>query len=107
MITNGSAKTQRAKIEKFDLARFFDHVQVEGEVGFGKPDERAYMHALATLEARPSEAWMVGDNLEWDIEGAQQVGIHAIWIDTAGRGIPDSESIRPDRIIETLSDLID
>lgn len=56
LITNGSGNTQRAKIEKFDLAKFFDHVQVEKEVGFGKPDERAFTHALRTLGASTSEA---------------------------------------------------
>jgi putative hydrolase of the HAD superfamily len=107
LITNGSAEMQRSKIERFDLAKHFDHVQVEGEFGIGKPDERAFWHALEILGVAASEAWMVGDNLEWDIQGAQQVGIHAIWVDLNGRGLPDTTQIQPDRIIGTLSDLID
>lgn len=107
LITNGSAEMQRSKIERFDLAKHFDHVQVEGEFGIGKPDERAFWHALEILGVAASEAWMVGDNLEADIQGAQQVGIRAIWMDSAGRGLPDTTQIQPDRVIGTLSDLID
>ena len=41
LVTNGEAQLQRAKISRFDLAGRFDHVQIEGEHGFGKPEERA------------------------------------------------------------------
>ena len=47
LVTNGAADTQRAKVERFELAHRFDHIQIEGEHGFGKPDERAYLHAMA------------------------------------------------------------
>jgi putative hydrolase of the HAD superfamily len=67
LITNGSATTQRAKIERFDLARHFVYIGIEGEVGWGKPDERAYVYALKALNCEPERAWMVGDNLEWDV----------------------------------------
>ena len=72
LLTNGSTDKQWAKIRQFDLARFFDHIQVEGDVGFGKPDLRAFRRALAALDVVPDGVWMVGDNLVWDIGGAQQ-----------------------------------
>ncbi|MEX0828484.1 MAG: HAD family hydrolase [Haliea sp.] len=46
LITNGSAEAQREKLRRFDLERRFDHIQIEGDVGFGKPDQRAYTTAL-------------------------------------------------------------
>src|ERR1044072_2138384 len=49
LVTNGAADTQRAKVERFMLAHRFEHVQIEGEHGFGKPDERAYLHAMEAL----------------------------------------------------------
>ena len=49
LVTNGAADTQRAKVERFELAHRFDHIQIEGEHGFGKPEERAYLHAMAAL----------------------------------------------------------
>ncbi|HEY2049059.1 MAG TPA: HAD family hydrolase, partial [Caulobacteraceae bacterium] len=49
LVTNGDSATQRAKIERFSLAPLFDHIQIEGEHDFGKPDERAYLHAMKVL----------------------------------------------------------
>ncbi|MDP4360529.1 HAD-IA family hydrolase, partial [Escherichia coli] len=49
LITNGAADTQRAKVERFELAHRFHHIQIEGEHGFGKPEERAYLHAMEAL----------------------------------------------------------
>ena len=106
LLSNGDGPTQRAKIERFALEGFFDHIQIEGEFGAGKPDERAFRNALAALSVKPDEVWMVGDNLEADILGAQQVGVHAIWVDSAGDGLPEGSPVRPDRIIGALSDLI-
>lgn len=65
LLTNGGSSSQRAKIERFDLARHFDFICIEGEFGCGKPDERVYRSALESLNCKPADAWMVGDNLEW------------------------------------------
>ncbi|MFN8222226.1 MAG: hypothetical protein U0R50_03145 [Gaiellales bacterium] len=44
----------------FDLDdTLLDDIGIEGEVGFGKPDPRAYERALAELSCDASEAWMV------------------------------------------------
>jgi putative hydrolase of the HAD superfamily len=104
LVTNGEAELQRAKIARFDLARRFDHVQIEGEQGFGKPEERAYQHAMRALGVKPAETWM--DNLEWEVVAPQRLGICAVWHDHAGRGLPSGTTARPDLIIEALSELI-
>lgn len=53
----------------------------------------------------PAGAWMVGDNLEWDVAAPQRLGIRGIWIDARGTGVPPGHAARPDRIIRRLSDL--
>lgn len=105
LITNGRAEDQRGKIEQFALARFFDYILIEGEYGVGKPDERVYRHALAQVGVAPAEAWMVGDNLEWDVAAPQRLGIFGIWYDVAGTGLPASSRVRPDAIVRTLAGL--
>lgn len=80
LVTNGAADAQRAKIERFDLARFFDVIVVEGEAGVGKPDRRVFERALAGAGAAPERALMAGDNYECDVLGALDAGIHAVWI---------------------------
>jgi len=107
LLTNGGSKGQRRKIDRFGLAGLFDAILIEGEVGFGKPDPRIYAQALAALDVPATEAWMVGDNLEWDVAGPQREGIAGIWIDARGRGVPPEHTVRPDRIIARLADLRD
>ena len=107
LITNGSGETQRAKLARFNLEAHFHHIQIEGEHGFGKPEERAYRHALAQLDVEPHEAWMVGDNLEWEVAAPQRLGIYAVWHDHAGGGLPAGSSVRPDRIIRSLPELLE
>nr|QQZ52071.1 HAD family hydrolase [Phenylobacterium glaciei] len=63
-------------------------MQIEGEAGFGKPEEQAYLHAMAALGVKPHETWMVGDNLEWEVAGPQRLGIYAIWHDHLGSACP-------------------
>jgi putative hydrolase of the HAD superfamily len=106
LITNGAAAPQRAKVIRFALAERFHHVQIEGEHGFGKPEERAYTHAMEALGVGPHDTWMVGDNLEWEIVAPQRLGIYAIWYDGYGAGLPPGCPVRPDRIIRSLTDLL-
>ena len=106
LITNGSATSQRGKIDRFDLGRFFDYILVEEEFGVGKPDERVYLEALARLDALPSDSWMIGDNLEWEVAAPQRLGIFAVWNDYRGRGVPEGSKVRPDRVVGSLRDLL-
>ena len=106
LVTNGASQPQRAKIEQFDLERHFDHVQIEGEMGFGKPEERAYRHALEALGAAPAHSWMVGDNLEWEVAAPQRIGMAGIWHDHLKTGLPGDSPHRPDRIIQSLTELL-
>ena len=105
LITNGAAQPQRAKIDRFDLAPYFHAILIEGECGYGKPDTRIYRRALDLLDASPSEAWMVGDNPEWEVAVPQRLGIYAVWHDPTGKGVPEP-GICPDRTICSLTELI-
>jgi putative hydrolase of the HAD superfamily len=104
LVTNGATEVQRMKIERFDLGRRFDHVQIEEEAGFGKPDGRAYVTTLAALGVSPEAAQMTGDDLVWDVLAPQRLGIRAIWFNPYGlvSGRPD---IRPDRTVSSLREL--
>jgi putative hydrolase of the HAD superfamily len=106
LLTNGDSAGQRAKIAQFDLARYFDYICIEGEFGCGKPDERVYVGALESLRCPPHEAWMVGDNLEWDVAAPMRLGIMGIWHDRFRTGIPEASPVRPDRIVYGLSELL-
>lgn len=105
LVTNGTSADQRAKIERFELAPYFDHIQVEGEFGKGKPEPEVYRAVLAALDCAPSEAWFIGDNLEWDVAAPQRQGIYGVWIDRHGSGVPTDRDVQPDHIIRALPEL--
>jgi putative hydrolase of the HAD superfamily len=106
LITNGAGPVQRAKIERFDLARHFDCVLIEGELGFGKPDERVYRNAMAALSSSPSDTWVVGDDLDWEVAAPQRLGLYTVWVDSRGLGLPSDATARPDRVIQSLAELM-
>lgn len=106
LITNGAGLSQRRKIDRFGLANFFDCVVIDGDFGFGKPDSRVFNYALKECVVNATDTWMVGDDLERDIDGAQNVGIQGIWVDWRGHGLPKSTPIRPVRIVKSIFELM-
>ena len=106
LITNGEGAMQRRSVERFGLADYFDCVIIEGEFGTGKPDVRVFRHALATCGVDTGDAWMVGDNLTADIATPHRLGMHTVWIDEAGEGLPAGATVTPHRIIRRIAELL-
>lgn len=103
LVTNGAAEPQRGKIERFALAGYFDHIQVEGEFGLGKPERAVYLHVATSLGAAPERCLMVGDSFRSDVLGALDAGMHAAWIDVAGR----AERLPATRSYATVATLVE
>jgi putative hydrolase of the HAD superfamily len=105
LITNGEADVQRAKVVRFNLAPFFDNILIEGEFGCGKPDERVFRHTLEKLKLKPSDAWMVGDDLEYDIAPCRPLGIFSLWVNPRTDSSPASDGVKPDRVIRSIAEI--
>src|SRR3989454_5897107 len=67
-------------------------------LGWSKPDARIFAHTLATLQALPQRAWMVGDNFEADIRGAAGLGLRTCWLAPSDRAPPGGELVPTARI---------
>ena len=105
VITNGGSATQREKLERFSITHYFEHIFIDSEVGFSKPDIRIYQHALEKMNLKPDQVYMVGDNLTWDVMGAQQAGIFAVWNDYDGSGLGDRDDVVPDMVVGSIYEL--
>lgn len=105
LVTNGAGPMQRRKISAFKLEPYFDCIFIEGELGYGKPDERVYHHAMSQLGSTPAETWMVGDRLDWEVGMPQSLGMRGIWVDLCGGGVPVGNAIKPDHIVRNISEL--
>jgi putative hydrolase of the HAD superfamily len=105
IMTNGTSESQRRKLKRFNIEKYFDYFYIEGEIGYGKPDIRIYKYMLEETKIPVYKIIMVGDNLIWDIEAPQKLGINTIWINTKGAILKET-NIRPDKIIQKISDII-
>lgn len=105
LITNGTSAAQRAKIERFGLEGYFDHILIEGELGVGKPEREFYLAAMDALESCASETWCIGDNLLWEVEAPQTLGIYSVWVDCFGVGLPTGSHVKPNRTVTSIAEL--
>ena len=73
----------------------------------GKPAPEFFTAALASLGVAPSEAAVVGDDLESDVGGGQAAGMKGILVRTGKFRPGDSErtGIRPDVALDSLAEL--
>jgi HAD superfamily hydrolase (TIGR01458 family) len=82
--------------------------QVEA-VLLGKPSPAYFTAACEALDADPERAWMVGDDIEIDIAGAQSIGMRTVLVRT-GKFRPDAfeaSRVRPDGIVSSLGQVPD
>jgi putative hydrolase of the HAD superfamily len=103
LLTNGAPDLQRRKIEGAGLAGYFDQALISGEVGIAKPDRRVFDMLLDWLASTVERTLVIGNSLSTDVQGAQQAGMRAIWVNRSGMA-RDSQ-ITPDWEISTLDDL--
>lgn len=104
LVTNGESHLQRHKLARFDLAKYFPHMFIEGELGYGKPEERVYREALTALDARPEETAIFGDNLEWEVRVPKKLGLYTVWHDWKQKGLPEDSDCTPDAVVTSLYD---
>ncbi|TNE70169.1 HAD family hydrolase [bacterium] len=60
------------------LLDYFSHFVFSDEVGYSKPDKRAFLQVLEKNNALAEHSFHIGDIQDTDIKGAQSVGMKAI-----------------------------
>ena len=91
---------------RFGIAKYFDFILTSAACSYRKPHRRIFEIALSNWYFLPSEAVMVGDNLDADVRGAQSVGLFTVWISRrAGGRLEGQQSIQPDASLSSLSEL--
>jgi 2-haloalkanoic acid dehalogenase type II len=70
-----------------------------------KPDPKIFQRACQALSVSASQAVMVGDTPETDVQGAHQAGLRAVWLNRDHRDWPGNLA-RPDTVIHELGQLL-
>lgn len=92
---------------RMDLSAAFSSVVTSASAGYYKSSPRIYEHSLRELNTDPGNAVHVGDSLRWDVSGAKQAGMSAIWLNTGRfetRTTTPSMPVAPDLIISSMVD---
>jgi putative hydrolase of the HAD superfamily len=101
LITNGFETTQYLKLKHAGIDQYFTHVITSEMAGSLKPHREIFDYALQKVNTTAEKAIMIGDTLEVDILGAQNVGMDQVYFNPA---VPPN-GIQPTYVIQHLLEL--
>lgn len=103
----GSISNGVADLGTIGMAHYFQASVAAHSFGRAKPDPAIFHAACDALGVIPAEAVYIGDDPVLDVEGAQQAGLRAVWMNRSmlqpRRILPDH--IAPDGVCTTLYEL--
>ncbi|MBU4502312.1 MAG: HAD family hydrolase [Nanoarchaeota archaeon] len=85
LISNTDCFTTDDVLDKYDLRKYFDHAVFSYDVKMLKTNPKMFENILKELDVDKSEALVVGDSIETDMNGAKAAGIKSILVDRRGR----------------------
>ena len=84
LVSNGTGRTQRAKLTRLGIADPLDPIVISEEVGVRKPDARIFQIALSNWSLPRESVVFVGDDPVADVQGALDAGLRALRIGEGG-----------------------
>ena len=95
---------------QMDIGGFIDALEYASGVKamiIGKPSADFFRIALNDIGLNPEEVAIIGDDIDADIGGGQQVGLKGILVKTGKYRQPytDASAVKPDLIIESVKEL--
>src|SRR5690554_993368 len=88
LISNGFGDASETKVTTCDLKKYFKTIVISERVGFHKPHPQIFHHAVGNADTTIAGSVMVGDSLDADVRGAQNVGMDAIYFNPHNAEVP-------------------
>jgi len=109
IISDGIPVKQWQKLIQLGIQHFFQHVVISEEQGYKSVAPELFRAALAELDAKPTEAVFIGNDLETDILSANKAGVTSIRIRRGNARVdePKSPEVKPKYEISKLSELFE
>ena len=79
-------------LRAYCIRDFFKGIIESAVVGVRKPNPTLFELGVDALELEPNEVLVVGDSLRKDIEPAEQLGCHVLWL--KGKGWTEEEDLQ-------------
>jgi len=100
-VTNGNAD-----LERIGIRDLFDDVVSAAMAGAAKPAAQIFDKAVEVGGATAAQTLHVGDHPLYDVHGARDAGLRAIWVNRNGDDWPD-EYLAPDGEVQHVGELHD
>jgi putative hydrolase of the HAD superfamily len=101
-ISNGNADLQTIGLSHHFAASVHAH-----QVDCAKPDAAIFHAACEALGVAPEDAVYVGDDVLLDVQGAQQAGLRAVWMNRTASQAHLEHKVVPDAIVQNFDELLD
>ena len=98
----------RLWLRKAGINHHFKWVITSVDAGARKPDRRFFSYALRKCKLKKDEILFVGNQLNTDIQGANDFGINCVWLSGRAFRSPDDallSQVRPTHVIRSLKQL--
>lgn len=102
IVTNGSTRLQRRKLEVTGVLSLVDAWCISEEAGVRKPEPAIFELAARRCGTNLIGGWMVGDSPAADVAGGQAAGLKTAWI-RRGRVWPGDDPM-PDLLVDTVAE---
>lgn len=103
----GSISNGNADLRAIGLDHHFHFSVAAHELGVAKPDAAIFLAACRALGVAPEDAVYVGDDVLLDVQGAQQAGLRAVWMNRTGSQLHLEHGVAPDAIVPDFTGLLD
>jgi putative hydrolase of the HAD superfamily len=70
----------RGLMDYLGLTPFFDVVLISGDLGYRKPHGSVFEQLISDLGVERDQILFIGDDLDPDIRGAKEAGLHPVWM---------------------------
>jgi putative hydrolase of the HAD superfamily len=97
----------RIWLKKAGIDEYFTWIATSSDARARKPDRRFFSHALRICSLKKDEVIFVGNQLNTDIQGANDYGVECVWLSGTAFRVPDdvSNKARPTYVIGALEQL--
>ena len=85
-------------LRSYGIRHLFKGIIESAVVGVRKPNPTLFKLGIDALELEPNEVMVVGDSLRKDIEPAEQLGCHVLWLKGKGWTTQEDEQTHPNTI---------
>ncbi len=100
-LTNGNADVARTSI-----GQYFDFGIKAEDINSSKPAAAHFELTLQRYSIEPQQMLHVGDHAEHDVQGAHQLGIRSVWVNSERNDWPEElPNIKPDFVVESVTEL--